>query len=200
MSPRNSTAEALQTRQRIIERAVAQASVDGLAGLTLGGLAEQLGLSKAGVVGPFGSKEALQLAALNRAIQMFREQVWDPIASLPAGRPRLAAACERWIDYLKRRPLPGGCFLTTAATEWDARPGPLRDRVATAQDRWLAVLRADAEVAVRASELPQETNPAQLVFELNGIAMSLNQALLLFNDRHAPQRAQRAVQRLLSPP
>jgi hypothetical protein len=54
-------------------------------------------------------------------------------------------------------------------------------------------------VAVRAGELPRGTDPAQLAFELNGVAMSLNQSLILFDDEKAPARARRAVKRLLAP-
>jgi AcrR family transcriptional regulator len=196
--PRHSAQEAQRTRAAIVDCAVRRASVEGLDGLTIGRLADELGLSKAGVVGPFGSRERLQLAALQRAMDVFRQNVWDPVADLPAGRERLAAVCERWIAELERPTFPGGCFMTTAATEWDARSGPVHDAVARAQKRWLRVLRADADVAVRAGELSARTDPDQLVFELNGVAMSLNQAVLLTDDETAGSRARRAVRRLLS--
>jgi AcrR family transcriptional regulator len=199
MSPRHTAEEALRTRTEIVDRAVHRASIEGLEGLTIGRLADELGLSKAGVIGPFGSKQALQLAALKRGLEIFRERVWDPAAELPAGRARLLAVCEGWIRYLERCPLPGGCFLTTASTEWDAREGPVHEAVATAQERWLGTLGAEAEVAVRAHELPGETDPAQLAFELNAIAMGLNQALQLLGDGEAPSRARRAQERLLAP-
>ncbi len=198
MSPRHSAADALRTRETILEHAVRRASIEGLDGLTIGRLADDVGLSKAGVVGPFQSKEGLQLAAFERAMDMFRENVWDPAAELPAGRARLRAVCENWMSYLERRALPGGCFMTTAATEWDARRGTVHDTVARTQARWLKVLAADAEVAVRAGELPAETDPAQLAFELNAVSMGLNQAIQLLGDEQAPGRARRAVARLLN--
>ena len=173
--------------------------MEGLEALTIGRLASDLGLSKAGVVGPFGSKEGLQLAALRRGLEVFREEVWDPVVVLPAGYTRLAAVCENWVHYLERRVMPGGCFMTTASIEFDARTGPLHDATAAAQARWLATLTAEAEVAVRAGELPPETEPAQLAFELNGVAMSLNQALVLMDDKRSPARARRAFARLLRP-
>jgi AcrR family transcriptional regulator len=196
--PRQSAQEAQRTRTAIVECAVRRASVEGLDGLTIGRLADELGLSKSGVVGPFGSREQLQLAAFERAMEVFRQNVWDPVAELPAGRERLVATCERWMAELERPTFPGGCFMTTAATEWDARSGPVHEAVAKAQKRWLRVLRSDADVAVRAGELPSGTDPEQLVFELNGVAMSLNQAVVLAGDEHAGARARRAVQRLLS--
>ena len=65
MSPRRSALAAQATRVAVIEETVNRASVYGLNAVSIGGLAEGLGMSKAGVVGPFGSKEALQLAALD---------------------------------------------------------------------------------------------------------------------------------------
>jgi AcrR family transcriptional regulator len=188
---------ARQTRDAIVEQALLVASVDGFDGLTIGGLAGDLGLSKAGVVGPFGSKQELQLAAFKRGIEQFVELVWEPVAALPAGLPRLKGICEQWIRYHARRTLPGGCLVTTASVEFDARDGALRDAVASAQGRWLATLAADAEVAVRAGELPADTDPRELALLINGLAMSLNQALLLFDDGDAPDRARRAVARIL---
>jgi AcrR family transcriptional regulator len=197
MSPRSTDAVARQTRDAIVEQALLVASVDGFDGVTIGGLAGDLGLSKAGVVGPFGSKQALQLAAFRRGIDQFIELVWEPVATLPAGLPRLKGVCEQWIRYHERRTLPGGCLVTTASVEFDARDGALRDAVASAQRRWLATLAADVEVAVRAGELAADTDPDELALLINGLAMSLNQALLLFEDGEAPDRARRAVARLL---
>jgi AcrR family transcriptional regulator len=199
MSPRHSAEDAQRTRAAIVTLGTEQASIEGLEGMTIGRLATTLGLSKAGVIGPFGSKEALQLEVLGEAVRIFTERVWAPVARLPAGRARLLAACEQWIEYLADCPLPGGCFITTASTEWDAREGPLRDAVAVAQGRWLDTLRADAEVAVRTGELPADTDPTELAFELNGVAMSLNQAIQLFRDAAAPARARRSVARRLAP-
>jgi AcrR family transcriptional regulator len=197
VSPRSSDAVARETREAIVEQALLVASVEGFDGVTIGGLAGELGLSKAGVVGPFGSKQALQLAAFKRGIEQFVELVWVPVATLPAGLPRLQGICEQWIRYHERRTLPGGCVVTTASVEFDSRDGALRDAVADAQRRWLATLAADAEVAVRAGELPADTDPDELALLINGLAMSLNQALLLFDDADAPGRARRAVARLL---
>ena len=198
MSPRSTADQALRTRETIVAGAVARASVEGLEGLTIGTLATELGLSKAGVVGPFGSKEGLQLATFAAAMNHVRVRVWDPAADRPAGRARLQAVCENWVSYLSGDGCPpGGCFMTAAATEWDSRTGPVHDAVARDQRRWLRVLAAEAEVAVRARERPAATDPAQVAFELNAIAMGLNQALRLHGDHAAVAHARRAFARVL---
>ncbi|MDX3095788.1 TetR/AcrR family transcriptional regulator [Streptomyces sp. ME01-24h] len=200
MSPRKSAAEARHTRERIIERSVAVASVEGLEGLTIGRLAADLGISKSGLLGHFGTKEALQIAALRRASEIFTRAVWVPAAGAAAGLARLTAICEAWVTYLdrEREAFPGGCLFTASAVEFDGREGPVRDAVARLYAVWRRRLTRDIRAAVDAGELPATTDPEQLVFELNGIYFSLNHAVQLFGDRTAPDRARRALRRVLS--
>ncbi|GAA3045834.1 TetR/AcrR family transcriptional regulator [Streptomyces roseofulvus] len=159
-------------------------------------------MSKAGVHGHFGSKEALQLAAFDVAVEQFRERV--PARAAQAAGPglgRLLHLCDAWVDYLEREGIAGGgCFLTAAALEFDNRPGPVRDAVADAADRWLTHLARLAAEAVEAGDLPSETDPAQIAFELNGIAMAANQAIQLQRDPAAPDRARRAMHRTVGAP
>src|SRR3954451_8179736 len=112
--PRRSAADTARTHASIVGRAVDMASTDGLQGLTIGRLAGDLSMSKAGVIGHFGTKERLQLAALEEAIAIFTREVWTPVAELPAGLDRLLAICDAWIAHLRSGVFPGGCFLTAA--------------------------------------------------------------------------------------
>ncbi|MDO8184749.1 TetR family transcriptional regulator [Conexibacter sp. JD483] len=197
MSPRRSAAAALQTRGEIVARAVAVASTDGLEGLTIGRLAGDLSMSKAGVIGHFGSKQQLQLDALEEAIAIFTREVWLPIADRPAGRERLLAICEAWIAHLQSGVFPGGCFLTAASMEFDGRDGPVRDRVVAALELWRDVIEHDVRVALDAGDLAPDVDPAQVAFEWNALAVGLNQAIQLFGDPAAPARARRAMHRSL---
>ena len=150
----------------ILDRATAMASTDGLEGLTIGRLADEVGMSKSGLIGHFGSKERLQLAALEAATARFTAEVWDPAADQPAGLVRLRAITAAWLSHLRRGVFPGGCFLTAASLEFDDRPGPVRDQIAATMERWLTVLGREAKLAREAGELPPETDPRQLAFEL----------------------------------
>lgn len=197
MSPRRSIAAAAGTRSAILAHAVDVASVTGLEGLTIGALADDLSMSKAGVVGPFGSKEALQLAALDRAVEIFTDRVWRPAAGAEPGLPRLRALYEARIGYLSEPCFPGGCFLASASPEFDGRPGPVRDGIAAALARWHAVLDADVRTAITAGDLPADADPAQLVFELEAFAVAANQAIQLHRDPSAAERFRRAVARTL---
>lgn len=199
MSPRKSAAEARGTRARIVARGAAIASVDGLEGLTIGRLAADLGMSKSGVLGHFGTKEELQLAALDGAAATFTRLVWEPAADARPGIERLRALCSEWQRYLEtaREAFPGGCLFTTASVEFDARGGRVRDAVARFMTIWQRRLEREIRTAVAAGELPPDTDAEQTAFELTGIHLALNQAVQLFRDPGAGERARRAVERLL---
>jgi AcrR family transcriptional regulator len=193
MSPRRSVAEALGTRTAILDHSVAVASAEGLEGLTIGRLALDLGMSKSGVLGHFGSKETLQLAVLDRAAEMFRAEVWEPARPAQPGLPRLRALCEAWISYLERGVFPGGCFFVAAAHEFDGREGTVRDAVAALFGAWRERLRKEARRAVEAGDLPAGTDADQVAFELLGVVMALNHAMQLHRDPEAAALARRAV-------
>ena len=193
---RRSAAEAQVTKRTILDRAVDVASRDGLEAMSIGGLAEDLAMSKAGVIGPFGSKQALQLAAIEQANARFVERVWRPVEHLEPGLPRLRAICDAWCDYFTSDCFPGGCFLTGTAAEFDARPGPVRDAIAQSLRRWARVLAGEARTAIEAGDL--EGEPEQVAFEIGALAAGANQAVQLHDDPHGAERARAAMHRLLS--
>jgi AcrR family transcriptional regulator len=197
--PRRSAAEARATRTSIITRATDVATVDGLEGLTIGRLAADLGMSKAGVMGHFGTKEALQLATVEAAAAEFRQAVWDPAASERPGLRRLRAVADTWIDHIAVSPFAGGCFWSAASPEFDGRPGPVRDAIAGMQEQWSRALRRDAATAIENGELPAGEDPAQIAFELRAVAIGLNQELQLHDHKAAIRHARRAVKRILMP-
>jgi AcrR family transcriptional regulator len=191
--PRRIASQVDADRALTLRAAVDLASVVGLQGLTIGGLAEGLGMSKSGLVGRFGSKEQLQLATLDLAVEMFLLAVYEPAAVEPAGRARLLAICDRWIRYVGEPCFPGGCFLTTASVEFDAREGAVHDAVKRALGRWLRVLAAEAATAVAAGELPRDTDPADVAFTLNALAVGTNCDYQLHRDARALVRGRRAM-------
>jgi AcrR family transcriptional regulator len=195
--PRRTASEVAGSRAETIDAAVALASVVGLEGVTIGGLAERLEMSKSGLVGRFGSKQELQLAVLEQAAEVFRRVVYDPAAEAPPGLGRLRAICETWIRYLGDPPFPGGCFLTTASVEFDARPGPVNDAVRRTMRRWLRVLEREAAIAVDAGELPADADPRQLAFTLNALAVGANCEFQLHRDPATLTRVRRAMAAVL---
>lgn len=193
---RRSAAAVADTRAEALDVAMRRASVDGLEGLTIGRLADDLAMSKSGLFGLFGSKEELQVATFDAAVEHFMREVWRPVARREPGLPRLLALIDRWLGYHRRRALPGGCFVTTATVEFDARPGALRDAVARARERMHAALAADARTAVEAGDLPAGTAPRDVAFALYALASAASTAIQL-GEPGAHARARRCMRALL---
>lgn len=196
---RRSATEVAGSRAATLDAAVQLASVVGLEGLTIGRLADTLAMSKSGLVGRFGSKEQLQLAALELAVETFRQTVYDPAASQPQGLRRLNAICDAWLEYLGRPPFPGGCFLTTASVEFDARPGPVNEAVKSVLRTWIRVLEREARTAIEDGELPPETDPKDIAFTINALAVGANCDYQLHRNRRSLHRARRAMAVVLNP-
>jgi AcrR family transcriptional regulator len=195
--PRRSPAAVAETRAAVTSVAVDRASVGGLEGLTIGGLADEMAMRKSSVFSLFGSKQQLQLATLEAAVAQFTDEVWEPVAGKPPGLARLLALCDGWLAYHERESMPGGCFLTTATIEFDARPGPLRDAVARVMERWLGVLEREAAVAIDAGQLAAGTEPADVAFQLNALAAAASYGFQLWRDPQVFTRARRSMRRAL---
>ena len=194
--PRRSAAAVADSRAIAVAAAVDLASVEGLEGITIGRLAGDLAMSKSGLIGRFGDKEALQRAVLASAIKRFTAAVWEPASVAEPGLPRLEAIIDAWIEHLRAGVFPGGCFVTTASVEYDARPGTLHDDAAAAVRRWLAVLEAEARRALDAGDLPAGRDAADVALELHALASGGSVAGRLLDDRAAPiARAPRCAAR-----
>jgi len=185
-----STSPTKGTREAILDRAVDLASAEGLEGLTIGRLASELGLSKSGLFGHFGSKEELQLATIEEAGRRFVREVVEPARDAEDGAPRLRALCDGYLDHLERGVFAGGCFWAAASIEFDGRPGAVRDRVRSAVAAWLAELERQAGIA-------GVDDPRLVAFELQALVQAANSNFQLFGDRTAFRLAREAVERLV---
>ena len=182
-----------RTRRQILDAAVHIASVEGLEGLSIGGLAQKLSMSKSGLFAAFGSKQELQLATVDHAAQIFVEQIVRPAMAAPRGLPRLWALCDAKLEYTQKEVFRGGCFFAAASAEFDGRPGPVRERIAAHMKRWLEAILGAVERAQREGHLRADVDAAQLAFELDSYAMGANWAYQLFGDAGAFDRARKAT-------
>src|SRR5215469_6269671 len=117
------------TRERILERGLALMSQAGLGGVTLGVLAEQVGMSKSGLFAHFRSKEAVQIELLNHMAEFARARVIEPSISAEPGLPRLLALVANWFGWAQRAGLPGGCPVAAGLFEFDDVEGRVRDKI-----------------------------------------------------------------------
>ncbi len=185
------------TREAILSAAVDIASVEGLEGLTIGSLSQKVGMSKSGLFAHFGSKQELQLAAIDSARAIFLEKVVTPSKARPEGLPRLYAMESSWIDYMQDSTFRGGCFFAAASAEFDGRPGPIRERIASLTKCWRELLETEAARARELGHIVQEADPALLAFQLHAFLQEANWAYQLLGDRTALEQARAATQGLL---
>jgi len=185
------------TRAAILDTGFHIVSKSGLEGLTIGALAEAMGMSKSGLFAHFGSREDLLLAVLQRGQEEFVKLVVTPALGKPRGLARLRALFINWIDWTESADLPGGCPMIGGASEFDDKPGPVRDALAEGQRSWIGVLKRAAAQAIEQGQLAPGTDPDQISFELFGIALVVHHHRRLLGYEKARGRALAALDALL---
>jgi AcrR family transcriptional regulator len=173
------------------------ATTEGLEGLSIGHLADAIGMSKSGLYAHFGSKQELQLATVDEAERIFNEEVVQPALAARPGLAQLAAVCEAYLSYVQRRVFPGGCFFAATALEMGSRPGPVKDRVAAINSGFTALLRSFAATALEQHQLPAHEDPGRLAFELHAILLGADTKFVLHDDPAVLDLARQVVRRRL---
>jgi len=186
-----------ETRERIVRHALQLSSKEGLEGLSIGVLANELGLSKSGLFAHFGSKEELQLAVLKLVAERFEREVIVPAFRAPRGEPRIRRMFDRWIDWVSSA-APGGCPFVAASAELDdkidSRP---RDYLVAAQKLLLQTLARAAQIAKEEGHFRADLDTEQFAFELDGVMLSFSHWKRLLRDAKAEARARGAFDNLL---
>lgn len=195
MQPLTATPKGNATREAILDRAYEIARFSGIEGLSLGPLAQAVGMSKSGVFAHFGSREELQLALLQSAAQRFGEYVLLPALSAPRGLPRLRAIMGHWFEWGRLE--AGGCVLVASVNEFDDRPGPLRDQVLANEQRWRDALQRAAQLAIDCGHL-RDGDTDQYAFELYAIPLAMLHESGLFGYERARRHGDAALERWLT--
>jgi AcrR family transcriptional regulator len=185
-----------RTRAAILDAALRLVSKSGLDGLTIGTLADATGMSKSGLFAHFGSREELLLAVLNHGQQEFIEVVLNPALKKTRGLPRLRAMFINWLDWTESAELPGGCPMIGGATEFDDRPGPVKDMLAAGQRAWIDTLQRAVRQALEEGQVQPATDPEQVAFEMFGIALVVHHHRRLLGYQKARERALAALEAL----
>lgn len=185
------------TRERILDRAFRMASRDGLAGLSIGGLASSLAMSKSGLFAHFGSKEELQLEVLRGAARRFEDTVLRPAFRAARGTPRIRHLLENWVRWANSSEA-AGCLFVTAAVELDDRAGRTRDFVVAAQRQVLDAVTRSAKLAIDAGHFRQDLDCKQFAFELYALLLGYHHAKRLLRDPRAEDALRAGFERLLT--
>ncbi len=185
-----------QTRASILEAALPLAAQMGLEGLSIGALAEVTGMSRSGVFAHFGSREELQISVIREYHQRFEQEVFFAAIRAPRGLPRLVSMFDRWIKRVSEE-IDSGCIYISGATEFDDRPGPVRDALAGMVRAWHDALRKAIELARQEGHLRADTDPAQMAFEVHGLVLALHHDARFLRSAGAVERARRGLEHVL---
>ena len=186
------------TRAAILDTAVLMAAEEGLESLTVGMLAKRLGLSKSGVFSRIGSRESLQVAVIEEYDRRFLQAVFVPAMREPRGLPRLNAIVRLWLQRTRDVEIRTGCIYCAGAFEFDDREGPLRDLLLDGVMRWRSTLKRTVLQAIEAGHLRPDTDPDQLVFEIDGLFVALMRDARFLRDPKAADRAWAAYERIIA--
>jgi AcrR family transcriptional regulator len=173
-------------------------SQGGLAAVTLGGLAERVGISKSGLFAHFKSKEAVQIALLDRTAAVANEVVVAPAMAVRPGLARLRFLVGAWLGWTRRAGLSGGCPVAAALFELDDTEGPVRERARDLERRWRDLLTGLVRETIDAGEFRRDLDVAQFVFELCGVYLTHHVSSRFLGDPHAERRAREAFGALVS--
>lgn len=186
-----------ETRSAILEEALAMASTEGVEGLTIGELAKAVGMSKSGLFAHFSSKEELQLAVLQAAVDRFVNTVVAPALRRPRGEPRVRALFDNWLAWEAAEFLPGGCPFIAAAQELDDKPGRPRDYLVASQRDWLETLSTAARIAVEEGHFRHDLDTRQFAYELYSIILAYQHFRRLLHDPATRERCRTAFESLI---
>ena len=172
-------------------------SRSGLNGVTLGVLADQVGMSKSGLFAHFRSKEEVQNELLAHMAEFAMERVLRPALTAKEGLPRLRALVRSWFGWAERAGLPGGCPVAAGLFEFDDVEGRVRNKILEMEAAWRSVLVQLVQRAVELGHLRHDLDVDQLVWELSAIYLGHHAAHRFLRSADADSRAQTAFRALL---
>ena len=185
-----------QTKQAIVDAALGLAAQIGLEGLSIGAVAEVTQMSKSGVFAHFGSREELQISVIREYYARFSEEVFTPAMNEPRGLPRVRALFTHWMNLVAQE-IQSGCIFISGAVEFDDRPGPVRDALASSVKTWLAALYRAVVLAKQEGHLLGDADEVQMAFEIHGLILALHYEARFLQLPGAVERANKGFENIL---
>jgi AcrR family transcriptional regulator len=185
-----------QTKAAIVDAALGLATQIGLEGLSIGALAEVARMSKSGVFAHFGSREELQLSVVREYHERFEAEVFYPALQAARGLPRLRQLFANWTKRTSAE-IDSGCLYISGAAEFDDRPGPVRDALASSVKTWLAAVYRAVVQARDEGHLSADIDAEQMVFEIHGLILALQYEARFLRSSKSLDRTARGFENIL---
>ena len=142
------------------------------------------------------TRQELQISVVREYHAKFEEEVFFPAMREARGLPRLKVLFERWVRRVSAE-LDSGCIYISGAVEFDDRPGPVRDALASMVQAWQEALERAVRMAAEEGHLKTDMDPLQLVFELHGLILALHHDARFLRNAGALERVRVAFERLV---
>jgi AcrR family transcriptional regulator len=185
-----------QTKLAIIEAALGLSTQIGLEGLSIGVLAEVTHMSKSGVFAHFGSREELQISVIHEYFSRFEQEIFYSALQEARGLPRVQALFNNWMKRVAIE-IQSGCIFISGAVEFDDRPGPVRDALATSVQTWLTALYRAVVLAKQCGHLQQDADEQQMAFEIHGLILALHYEARFLKNPGSIERANQGFRNIL---
>ena len=186
-----------QTKQAILEAALGLSTQVGLEGLSIGVLAEVSHMSKSGVFAHFGSREELQISVIHEYFHRFEQEIFYPALRAERGLPRVQALFANWMKRVAVE-IQSGCIFISGAVEFDDRPGPVRDALASSVQTWLSALYRAVVLAKQCGHLLPNADEQQMAFEIHGLILALHYEARFLQNPGSIQRANKGFDNILA--
>jgi len=185
------------TRDRILDAGLDLLSASGFAGVTIGILAGQVGMSKSGLFAHFKSKEDIDIALLEQMVEVAHKNVVVPAMRAQQGLSRLTALVDNWFGWSTKAGLLGGCPAAAGMFELDDVEGPVREKLLELEKQWNEMLKQFIAESIATGDLRQDLDIDQFIWELMGFYLNHHASRRFMRNRDANMRARKAFQGLI---
>ena len=186
-----------QTKMTIVDAALGLATQIGLEGLSIGALAEATQMSKSGVFAHFGSREEMQISVIHQYFAQFEQDVFYAALSEERGLPRVKALFANWMKRVAVE-IQSGCIFISGAVEFDDRPGPVRDALASSVQTWLSAMNRAIVLAKACGHLRDDADEEQMAFEIHGLILALHYEARFLKKPGSIERANKGFANILA--
>ena len=165
----------IQTRQNIIEKSLRLFCTKGYYNTSINDILAATGLTKGGLYGHFGSKEALWYAVYDEAMRIWREVVFEGVPAASDPLERIQILIENDIRHkLGNQVFEGGCFFHSMLVELAGQSAALSSHLMRGFDQLAGLLCAWLKQADQQGRLKENLDfdaiACHIIIALNGAA------------------------------
>jgi hypothetical protein len=122
--------------------------------------------------------------------------VFYPAVHEARGLPRLKALFANWMKRTSVE-IDSGCIYISGAVEFDDRPGPVRDALASSVRTWHSAMKRAIQGAKAEGHIQADVDEEQMLFEIHGLILALHYEARFLKDTGAYARANRGFENIL---